>query len=767
MGEWVEGSGKVPAELMVVGEAPGKDEVSKGKVFVGATGAELDNLLKKVGLVWRDDVYCTNISKVPLDSKKKISPDEMEVYGELLSEEIEKVNPRVIMALGAVSSHWFLGGTYDMETLNAVPHEWNGRIVIPSIHPAAAFHDTSLFVWVVQSMMKVRDALTDPGSIRREIRERNEVKPVKICSIEKSLCGDIIAIDTETTSDGNLFMISVSSREGVAGVTLASNRKAIRMIREAVGDGVTVILHNALYDLPQLEQVGIKPRKFIDTMQMAFLIQTLPLGLKNLTYKLTGLKAKEYEEVVGKERSLEDVAEEEAFLYSAQDADSTLRVYNAMKPLVYDRMGEVLERDHAIIPMLIDMMKTGMRVDIGHFERLYVEFMERNERLREKIEKYAWPGFNPASAPQNSKLLYEKLKLGRRAKITKTKWGGSTDKKNIKKIIAEHPVVSMIEEWKARDTLMDKYLAVLPRAVGSDGRIHTKLSLVRVKHSGRLASSNPNLMAQPVRSEEGLEIRNGFVATPGYKLVSFDYNQIEMRMMAHLSKDEAMIRAYLSGADIHTETAMKMFGIADPKDVDEMKHRYPAKRVGFGVINLITAHGLERELAEQGAGMWGRDACQEMLDAWFRMYPGVRRFFDEIRRKVIRDCYVEDMWGRREWVWEVKSVHAHIREAGIRKAINQQIQSGAQGVIKEAMRRVWEWAEEVNKRWWELRETTAIRPLLQIHDSLEMEIIEWEGIGDMISKIKTIMEGTVKLRVPVVVGVKWGDRWGSLKEWKG
>jgi DNA polymerase-1 len=725
----------------------------------------------------RSEAYITNISKWALNDKKEIKPEEMEMLTTLLEEEICKVQPDVILALGAVATHWFIGDL-DMEAVSGVPHRWDRRnvsaIVVPCFHPAATFRDSSLLQWVIEGFRATKKVLDGENW---DVWE--EGSPTHDEGILFQLCQDVVALDTEAQCKGGPpYIVSASSCETMAGYCYVDDEKSIRHIADHVAQPhVLTLLHNALYDLPQLAKSGIHPARWIDTMVVAFLLQTLPLGLKPLAYRLTGMRMKEYDEVVGERSGLPDVPEAERIAYAIADADATLRVYNRMKSLWYARMEEVIQRDMEVMPMIGAMMEAGILADVNFFDDLNTEFSIRNMNLREKIDGIArgagWepkpkakdPTFNPASAPQVAELLYERLRLGRHARIKKTKWGGSTNTQSIKKIENDHPVVKMIEEWRQTDTLEDKFLGVLPKKVEGDGRIHTKISMVRVKHSGRLASSDPNLMAQPIRTEDGMRIRNGFIASPGFTLASFDYNQVEMRLMAHLSQDPVMMEVYREGGDIHTDTAMRSFGIKNPKDVDEMKHRYPAKRTGFGIINLITAHGLARELVAGGAGVWTEEKCQELLDAWFDIHPGVSTYFQRVISTAGRDGKVVDMWGREEYIPEMKSYFPHVRETGERKAVNQSIQSGAQGIIKEAMRRLWPQIVEWNKRWDDQKGGDAVRPLIQVHDSLLFEIRD-SIMDSVMPQIKELMEGVVKLSIPITVKGETGRRWGELKKYK-
>ena len=195
-----------------------------------------------------------------------------------------------------------------------------------------------------------------------------------------------------------------------------------------------------------------------------------------------------------------------------------------------------------------------------------------------------------------------------------------------------------------------------------------------------------------------------------------------------------------------------------------MKHRYPAKRTGFGIINLITAHGLAGELVAGGTGVWTEDRCQELLDAWFGIHPGVKIYFDRVITLANRNGKVTDMWGREEYIPEVHSYFQHIREAGARKAVNQGIQSGAQGVIKEAMRKLWPMVVEWNKRWDDQKGGECVRPLLQVHDDMLFELRD-EMVDLIIPQIRDTMENAVNISIPITTGIKVGKRWGGMKRW--
>ncbi len=773
--DYVNGHGPTPCRYMAVAEAPAKVECETGIPLTGRTGDEFNNLLLRYVGMTRDDIYVTNLFHYPLNDKKEFTQGEYEWQGNELRQEIKKVNPDVILLLGAISTHWFLGDEYDMEALNGMPHEWEGRVVIPSIHPAATFRESALLSWVIKAFQNMR--LVMEGKLQVSCPAQG----TEIEDLLFNLCQDQVSIDTEAYYDGRPYIVTVSSCEGRSSYCYANNDKGIYHIADHVKrNDTTTFLHNALYDLPQLWKLGIHPRRWLDTMQIAFLLQTLPLGLKPLAYRLDRMRMREYDDVVWggigipipeakklfPDRDLSDVPEDERLTYSTQDADATLRVYNRMLPLWYERMGEVLQRDMDIMPMIIAMMEKGMKVDVKYLEELGTEFEVENIALLGEIHKMAiksgWKPkeksksleFNPKSAQQVSKLMYECLKLGKGHRIDKTQFGGTTGAKTLKKMENEHPIVTQIMEYRSRKDLKDKYIDVLPKYAESDGRVHTKISMVRVAQSGRLASSNPNLLAQPVRTSDGRRIRDGFIAEDGYSIVSIDLNQIEMRLMAHYSQDPVLLSVYRNNGDVHTDTAMRTFGITNPSNVDELKHRYPSKRTGFGVIYRITARGLSVQLQGDGLAEWNEEKCQWLIDSWLREHSGVEEFWNRTDRDVKHYGQISDMWGRMKLIPEVRSVFRHVRDAGLRKATNVPMQSGAQGIIKEAMRQIWnggmqEWIKE-----------GLVYPLIQIHDSLDSEVRD-DFIQEYTDACIPIMENVIELSIPIKAEAKVGKRWGS------
>lgn len=766
---WIEGKGEKRG-LMIVNEFPSDECIKKNRVMPWKFEKEMGQMLDKMG--WRGPIWVTNMFKYPLNDKKQHTSDEWEMMKSLMEEEVERVEPDVILSVGPLSTRMFTQNErYDIETMNGVVHQWNGVKVVPCINILSALYSTDLYSMVVEAVGKIVGDTDDemwrePG----EMEWRNTGIETVISHYDNG-----IAIDTETLKSGHTYMVQASTQEDEVCVLYASDTYNIGRLKKFVEkNGVHTIMHNAMFDLGTLEQVGIRPSYIHDTMVMAFLLQTYPLGLKNLAYHIGKWVMDEYETVVGELADLSFVEVGKREKYSGDDPIATIRAFNHLRDRAYEegyeKFWDVEQRDIGLMPMLMEMMRRGIKANRERFKdmetELWLKMQILTEEMREMLgnpqfatgkKKEPWAEFNPGSDKQVAEILYKRLGLGRNKDIKKNKWGGSVDKNQLKKIEDEHPVVKLLQEYGETDTIMDSFATALPEKIEKDGRIHTSLQLVRVKHSGRISSSKPNLMAIPVRTEEGRHIRQCFEAEHGYVLVGNDYSQVEMRLMAHLSQDPKMLDAYRNNKDIHSETAMAMFGLPKLEMVDELKHRYPAKRTGFGIINNISAGGLKRELLDGGAGDWEEWECEELLAKWFSVYPGVKNFMLRTQAEARRWKKVYDMWGRMEYIPQVDSSQEYLREKGLRIAMNQKIQSGAQGIIKEAM-------VQLRPHWEEWKRKEWAFPLLQIHDDLMWEIKE-SKVGEVVPVIRRIMENSVKLSIPLKVDTKIGKNWMEMKKW--
>jgi len=318
--------------------------------------------------------------------------------------------------------------------------------------------------------------------------------------------------------------------------------------------------------------------------------------------------------------------------------------------------------------------------------------------------------------------------------------------------VKEHPVVACIVAYRRLEKLLGTYLGPYLEHSRRDGRIHCQYGMTV---TGRWASREPNLMALPKRTAEGKLFRNGFVAGPGRLLVSWDLDQIEMRVMAHESEDAAMHGIFWRGEDTHTETAMDVFKVTRAAvEADRDRYRLPAKNVGFGVLYGISGYGLWRQLEQQVPGAWSEQECQGFIDRYLGARPGVRAYCDAKRREARTRGEVRDMFGRRRYTWETLSRSREIRERGEREAINFGIQSGAVGIMKVGM--------ALLLRWWEEELASgSILPVLQVHDEIVCEVEE--DIVDRVGRQgKEILEAAVPLSVPVIASWKAGKRLGDL-----
>lgn len=814
--------------LLLVGEALGQDEEQQRKFFVGKAGQELTNYLDMVEIPrFRCDIENLLHCRPPGNrDPKKAEIDACTSIHLLVT--LSENSYRCIVTLGRLAARWFIPDA-DMDRYHGIPIETDWGIVIPCYHPAAGLHDSTNMSLILSDFEAVKMYLRGGLKPRSPNGSSHLTMYYRITNPDSVPPGPgLMGVDTETVN-GRTWSIQASINPHTGVFIRNEDEHVVGRLAEVVQrKDVTVILHNAMFDIPQLEEVGVYPHNYVDTMVMAYLLQTEPQGLKPLAYRHLGIHMTEYKEMLqpytialmleyltkvgeltwqkppkdgdrqpqdlnrrvrdiltafhkkpdevdlydrwmkidpeirepaealfgpAREATIDDVPTKEAIEYAGKDADVTLQLYPILKNKV-DEWGltEVLDRDMRMLPMVAAMQRNGMKIDQEYFRDLRKEFVGEMEQLQEVIDEMVASrlghSLNPNSPVQVGDLLY-KLRLKRDPNLRK----GDTDHAALERVVDKHPVVSKILEWRGYAKLIDSYIDVLLAKVSPDGRIRSNLRITRVV-TGRLSSGNPNLMAQPTRTEVGRKIRGGFVAEDGYALLSRDYSQIEMRVVAHISQDEEMMRVFNENIDLHSATASRMFHIP-MEQVEEMKHRYPAKRVGFGILNLISARKLLRELILGGAEGWTEQDCQSMIDEWFNVYTGVRSWIEEQKAHARRYGYVRDMWGRVRMVPEVVSVHPQVREAGLRQGCNAPIQMGAQGIIKEAMGQIWEVYRDLGPE--------VVRPLIQIHDDIVDEVRE-DMVEAVCSITKDIMENCVKLDVPIRVDPKVGHRWNEMRK---
>lgn len=455
--------------------------------------------------------------------------------------------------------------------------------------------------------------------------------------------------------------------------------------------------------------------------------------------------------------SLSDVPEPVSTNYACKDADATTRneVILASKINALG-LNKVLEMDLALVPMTCRMMKIGIRADKQYFERFGRELTQEIAQIEKSIEKeVSVPGMNLDSGDQVAELLFGKLKL-KPLKMTKSKKRAAVDGATLESLAGMHPIIKMLQDRTERATLRKTYTNKLPGMIREDGRIHTKLTLTG-QPAGRYTSSNPNLLAQPTRTELGRRIRYGYIASEGCLMGAWDLDQIEVRVLAHECEDATLMAIFRDRTrHFHKETCHKIYGIPINEVDKESKEYKMSKNVSFGIIYGITAHGLKIQLEQRGQKVSLAD-CQKWIDEWFVIYPGVKSFMEWKKAEARRLGYVADMWGRIRYFPGVHCPIERVREEALRQVMNHPIQGGAQGVIKLAQIKIW---NDILPYLW--RDGIYCECLLQIHDELLFEFEQ--GLEKLLDPvINSVMATAVDLKVPVGSSGNWGENWGVLK----
>lgn len=395
-----------------------------------------------------------------------------------------------------------------------------------------------------------------------------------------------------------------------------------------------------------------------------------------------------------------------------------------------------------LIPVLYSMEKWGIKVDKEYLKQLSDEFCERIKKLEEEIYELAGTRFNLNSPKQLSEVLFERLKL---PSGKKGKTGYSTSSSVLQNLINAHPIVRKILQYRELYKLKSTYVDAIPNLVNPQtGRVHTKFNPTGTA-TGRISSSEPNLQNIPIKSEEGRKIRRAFVSEDGYFLVSLDYSQIELRIMAHLSQEPKLISAFQKGEDIHRRTASEIFGVPEEEVDDLLRSR--AKAVNFGIIYGISSFGLSETVSITP------EEAEKFIDSYFKHYPRVKLFIDKTIHEAREKLYVKTLFGRKRYIPEIKSINKQVRNAYERIAINAPIQGTAADIIKLAMIEIYKEIENKNLK---------SRILLQIHDELILEVPEEEmEFTPLMAKEK--MEKVVELSVPLVVEISVGKNLAELK----
>ena len=504
---------------------------------------------------------------------------------------------------------------------------------------------------------------------------------------------------------------------------------------------------NLKYDQHVFAGAGIYLRGVVhDTLLESYVLEAHKShDLDSLAQRHLGRKGLSYDDVTGKGASrigFEQVAIDTATRYSSEDSDFTLHLHQTLWPLI-QASPELLKVYESIeIPVaqvLWQMEHNGIQINAPLLEAQSGELAQKISALESQAHELAGQPFNLGSPKQLGEILFGKLGY---APVKKTATGAaSTDEEVLEKLAEDYPLPRVLLEWRSLSKLKSTYCDKLPKMVDSrTGRVHTTFSQA-VAVTGRLASSDPNLQNIPVRTQEGRRIRQAFVAPEGYKLMSADYSQIELRIMAHLSQDPGLLKAFKAGEDVHKATASEVFGV--PLDQVNSEQRRYAKVINFGLIYGMSAFGLARNLDID------RGVAKNYIDQYFAKYPGVARYMDDIRQAAKAKGYVETVFGRRLWLPEISSPNGPRRQAAERAAINAPMQGTAADLIKLAMIEVQQSLEQ---------EKLRSRLVLQVHDELVLEVPQDE-VDAIRGLLHEKMVRVASLRVPLLVEVGVGDNW--------
>ena len=519
-------------------------------------------------------------------------------------------------------------------------------------------------------------------------------------------------------------------------------------IKRKTTDQKKLVGQNLKFDLPMLNRHGIKVTEFLgDTMLMSYVLNSTGTrhGLDRMAMHYLNYQPMKYEEVAGSASKQINFAQVEipaATFYAAEDADITLRIYNCLNKKLKDEPKLVNLLKTIEYPMLQSLQRVetnGAKIDAKMLSDYSKELGAKIEKLSKQAFKMAGEEFNMDSPKQLVEILFNKLEL---PVLKKTPKGQpSTNEDTLQRLAEEYDLPKVIIEYRGLAKLKSTYTDSLTNIQHPiTKRIHTSYQQA-VTSTGRLSSTEPNLQNIPIKTPEGRKIREAFIAEKGNILISADYSQIELRIMAHLSGDKNLTHAFNNNIDVHSATASEIFNVSLEAVTPE--HRRSAKAINFGLIYGMSAFGLAKQLGIP------RYQAQEYIDLYFKNYPQVQSFMDETKEKARKHGHIETIYGRRLYLPDINSKNGLRRKYAERSAINAPMQGSAADIIKLAMIDVSNWLKSEN---------APARIIMQVHDELVLEV-QSDVISDIRSKIVEIMESTVSLKVPLIVDVGVGKNW--------
>jgi len=583
--------------------------------------------------------------------------------------------------------------------------------------------------------------------------------------ISKINAAEYYAVDTETTSvdymQAELVGLSFATSENEACyIPVAHDYPGApeQLERDVVLTQLKPILEDKSakkigqhikYDKNVLANYDISLQGILsDTMLASYVLNSVATrhNMDSLSLKYLGHNTIHFEDIAGKgakQITFNQIALEEAAPYAAEDADVTLRLHKALQALLQDKgeLPSVLnDIEVPLSSVLAKMEQNGVLIDSQLLGQQSQTLAARIMELEKEVHELAGEAFNLGSTKQLQHILFEKMSL---PVVKKTPKGApSTSEEVLQELALEYELPKKIMEYRGLTKLKNTYTDKLPKMIHHrTGRVHTSYHQA-VTATGRLSSTDPNLQNIPIRTAEGRLVRQAFIARPGYKVVAADYSQIELRIMAHLSKDKGLVSAFSEGKDIHSATAAEVFDV--PLEQVSVNERRSAKAINFGLIYGMSAFGLSKQLNIS------RYDAQQYMDLYFERYPGVLTYMESTREGAKETGYVSTVFGRRLYLPDIKASNAMRRKGAERAAINAPMQGTAADIIKKAMIDVDAWINDINDE--------DILMIMQVHDELVFEIKE-DRVDEYVAKIKSLMEDTVGLDVPLVVDVGIGNNW--------
>lgn len=578
---------------------------------------------------------------------------------------------------------------------------------------------------------------------------------VKALKDTKEFC-----FDTETTSldpkEAELVGISFAIKEHEAwyihfpGDDTEARLSKLRPLFENAKQAK--IGHNLKYDISVLKWQGVEVRgPLLDTMLAHYLIDPDQRhNMDHLAEAELGYRTVHITELIGEKKgqqlSMRDVPLNKVKEYAAEDADITLQLWNKLKPQLKEHNLEKVfyEIESPLVHVLSEMESLGVMINVATLENYSVALGNQIAELEKDIYTMAGAEFNLNSPKQLGEILFDVLKLVEKPKKTKT-GQYATSEQVLTELASEHDIVQKVLDYRGLTKLKNTYVDALPQCISEKtGRIHTNFAQA-VTTTGRLSSTDPNLQNIPVRTPEGQEIRRAFTAplsdSDNVRILACDYSQVELRLMAELSGDENMRAAFIHGEDIHTATAARVYGVELEEVTKEMRRK--AKMVNFGIIYGISAFGLSQRLKIP------RKEAAEMIEAYFKQYPGVKKYMDDTIQFARDHGYVETVTGRRRYIRDIHVKNNTVRQAAERNAINAPLQGTAADMIKIAMIKIQQMLEE-----WH----TKTRMILQVHDELIFEL-HMDEADELVPKIENLMRTAIPMEIPLLVESGMGANW--------